>query len=167
MLHLSPHLNLDQLVPGGRDDVNGPVAEARLFTPVDHVCLGKRTFQAFHHLILNLYVGHDDTAPCDILHLAKPDCFPAKFLDYRGRRLRRPSRWFQLRRVSDDGNDFVVRLCEGSTIRIKLLNIPLRDDSHSKAVAKSVYLRLGKHVHKGGIYRVRSCLLDGVAFDRF
>jgi hypothetical protein len=74
---------------------------------------------------------------------------------------------FQLRCVSDDGDDFVVRLCEGTAVRIKLLKIALRDASLSKAVAESVYLRLGKQVHKGGTYRVRLCLLDGVAFDRF
>jgi len=147
MLQLGPNLNLDRLVSRRCNDVYSPIAETRLFAPVNHNCLRKRTLQLLHHLILHLHVGHDDTAAGDILHLAQPDCFPAKFLDYRGRRLRRSSRWFQLRRVSDDGNDFVVRLCEGSAIRIQLLKIALPDAPLSKAIAELVHFRFGKRAH--------------------
>jgi hypothetical protein len=82
VLDLGPYLDLDSSSFHVYDYVNGAVSVTRRPATIHNRVLIENLGNLEDHTVFGTRVGNNDTAACNVLHLAQPDGLPAELVDY-------------------------------------------------------------------------------------
>ena len=80
MLQRASNLDLHELSRHLYDDVDCPVAEAGVRSTINYRRSREGRAQGRYDLVLGRHVGHDDSAPGNILDLSESDALAMQFL---------------------------------------------------------------------------------------